>query len=78
MSYNLANLPADERRAMEDEKSELFAYWQQNLDRAKGEAARILGEKDRRKGKWSDWAAEQIEALQPEQYREMVRREVGR
>lgn len=29
-------------------------------------------------GKWSDWAAEQIEALQPEQYREMVRREVER
>lgn len=78
MSYNLANLPMDERRAMGDEKSELFAYWQQNLDRAKGEAARILGEKDRRKGKWREWAAEQIEALQPEQYREMVRREVER
>jgi len=41
MSYNLANLPMDERRAIDDEKSELFAYWQQNLDRAKGEAARI-------------------------------------
>jgi len=33
MSWNLANRPADERQAMEDEKARLFEFWQQNLER---------------------------------------------
>lgn len=78
MSYNLANLPADQRRAIEDEKARLFAFWQQNLDKAKGEAIRIAGEKERRKGKWADWAAGEMDKLSPPELQSMVRRELAR
>lgn len=76
MSYNLASLPFDERNAMEDEKATLFAFWQQNLERAKVEAGRIWAEKGKRKGQYATWAAEQIAA--PDQYRSMVKRELER
>lgn len=78
MIRNLTELHPDERNAIEEEKARSFQFWQSNLDRAKGEAARIKGEKERRKGKWSAWAQEEIAALQPEQYRTMVEREVYR
>lgn len=77
-TWNLALRPAEERQAMEDEKARLFEFWQLNLDRAKAEAAKILSEKDRRKSKWSDWAHEQLAAIAPPEYQELVRREVQR
>lgn len=76
--WNLALRPAEERQAMEDEKARLFEFWQQNLDRAKAEAAKILAEKDRRKSKWKDWAREQVAALSPPEYQAMVRQQVER
>ncbi|BCG26486.1 hypothetical protein TUM18999_46770 [Pseudomonas tohonis] len=78
MIRNLAELHPDERAAMEHEKAQSYLFWQQNLERAKGEAAKIRGEKDRKKGKWAEWARAEIAALQPDQYRSMVEREVNR
>lgn len=78
MSYNLANLPFDERNAMEDEKATMFEFWQQNLDRAKTDAGRIWAEKGKRKGQWAGWAQEQLAGLEPAQYQSMVRRELER
>ena len=43
MSFNLADKPLAERAALEDEKSRLFELWQNNLGKAKGEAARLFG-----------------------------------
>ena len=54
MSFNLADKPLAERAALEDEKSRLFDLWQSNLGKAKGEAARLFGERAKRKGKWAN------------------------
>ncbi len=78
MSYNLAHLPMDERQVEEDEKARLFEFWQLNLERAKIEAGKIWAEKDKRKGKWKDWAAEQMDALNPPEYQSLVKRELER
>ena len=78
MSFNLAKMPQDERQALEDEKARLFEFWQYNLERAKIEAGRIWAEKDKRKSKWQDWAAEQIDALNPPEYQSLVKRELER
>jgi hypothetical protein len=51
MSFNLADKPLAERAALEDEKSRLFDLWQSNLGKSKGEAARLFGERAKRKGK---------------------------
>ncbi len=53
MSFNLANKSFEERAQIEAEKARLFELWQNNLGKAKGEAARLIAEKPRRKGKWS-------------------------
>ena len=55
MSFNLANKPLAERAALEDEKSRLYDLWQSNLGKAKGDAARLFGERAKRKGKWAEW-----------------------
>ncbi|WEJ70316.1 hypothetical protein [Pseudomonas sp. PSE14] len=78
MSWNLANRPADERQAMEDEKARLFDFWQQNLDRAKAEAGKLFGERSKRKGKWSEWVQDELSALTPPEFQAMVKREVER
>ena len=78
MSWNLANRPADERQAQEDEKSRLFEFWQQNLERAKIEAGKLFGERAKRKGRWDDWVRGEIDALSPPEYQALVRREVDR
>ena len=78
MSFNLAKLPQEQRQAQEDEKGRLFEFWQLNNERAKGEASRIWSEKDKRKSKWQDWAAEQIDALNPPEYQSLVKRELAR
>lgn len=78
MSFNLVNLPHDERQAQEDEKARLFEFWQLNLERAKGEAGKLWSEKDKRKAKWKDWVAEQIDALSPPEYQSLVKRELER
>lgn len=78
MSFNLANLPLEAREIEEDEKSRLFEFWQLNLERAKVDAGKIWAEKDRYKGKWPDWAHEQIDALSPPEYQSLVRRELAR
>lgn len=78
MSWNLANRPTDERQALEDEKARLFEFWQQNLERAKALAGKLFGERAKRKGKWSDWVTDEIDALSPPEYQALVRREVDR
>ena len=55
MSFNLANKTLAERAELEDEKSRLYDLWQSNLGKAKGEAARLFGERAKRKGKWAEW-----------------------
>ncbi|KPW83859.1 hypothetical protein ALP23_05267 [Pseudomonas syringae pv. apii] len=78
MSFNLANRPLPERTALEDEKSRLFELWQSNLGKAKGEAARLMGERAKRKGKWSEWVRSELDTMSPPEYANMVRSEVNR
>lgn len=78
MSWNLANRPTDERQVQEDEKSRLFEFWQQNLECAKVEAGKLFGEHAKRKGRWGDWANDEIDVLSPPEYQALVRREVDR
>ncbi|KPW35051.1 Uncharacterized protein ALO43_04442 [Pseudomonas tremae] len=78
MSFNLANRPLPERTALEDEKSRLFDLWQSNLGKAKGEAARLMGERAKRKGKWSEWVRSELDTMSPPEYANMVRSEVNR
>lgn len=44
MSFNLANMSFEERAQIEAEKARLFEMWQNNLGKAKGEAARLIAE----------------------------------
>jgi hypothetical protein len=78
MSFNLANRPAAERAALEDEKSRLFELWQSNLGKAKSDAARLMGERSKRKGKWSEWVRSELDLMSPPEYANMVRSEVNR
>jgi hypothetical protein len=78
MSFNLADKPLAERAALEDEKSRLFELWQNNLGKAKGEAARLFGERAKRKGKWAEWVRAELDAMSPPEYANMVRSEVNR
>ncbi|WP_024680450.1 hypothetical protein [Pseudomonas syringae] len=78
MSFNLANRPLPERTALEDEKSRLFDLWQSNLGKAKGEAARLMCERAKRKGKWSEWVRSELDTMSPPEFANMVRSEVNR
>lgn len=64
MSFNLANKPLAERAALEDEKSRLYDLWQSNLGKAKGDAARLFGERAKRKGKWAEWVRSELDATE--------------
>ncbi|MCG4454027.1 hypothetical protein LJY18_12040 [Pseudomonas sp. MMS21-TM103] len=81
MSFNLANKSSEQRNIEEAEKARLFELWQQNLHRTKVEAARLVGEKSKRKGKWDEWLRAQLAQLAqmtPPEYASMVQREVRR
>ncbi|QNH77356.1 hypothetical protein GGD92_03495 [Pseudomonas protegens] len=78
MSFNLANKPLAERAAIEDEKSRLFELWQSNLGKAKGEGARLFGERGKRKGKWAEWVRAELDGMSPPEFSNMVRSEVNR
>lgn len=78
MSFNLANKTFAERATIEDEKARLYELWQQNIGRAKGEAVRLIGEKPRRKGKWSEWVRAELDAMSPPEYANMVKSEVNK
>jgi hypothetical protein len=78
MSFNLANKPSEQRDVEEAEKARLFELWQQNLQRTKVEAARLVGEKSKRKGKWDEWLRAQLAQMTPPEYASMVQREVRR
>ncbi|NQD94429.1 hypothetical protein HP532_17440 [Pseudomonas sp. CrR25] len=78
MSFNLADKPTAQRNAEETEKARLFELWQQNLHRAKADAARLFGEKAKRKGKWEEWLRAQLAEMSPAEYASMVQREVRR
>ncbi|MNF26673.1 hypothetical protein D3C76_543880 [compost metagenome] len=78
MSFNLANKTLAERALIEDEKSRLFELWQTNLGKSKGEAARLIAEKSKRKGKWAEWVRTELDGMSPPEYANMVRSEVNR
>ena len=78
MSFNLANKPSEQRNVEEAEKARLFEIWQQNLHRTKVDAARLVGEKSKRKGKWDEWLRTELAQMTPPEYASMVRREVRR
>jgi len=78
MSFNLADKSLAERAALEDEKSRLFELWQNNLGKAKGEAARLFGERSKRKGKWAEWVRAELDAMTPQDFAIMVRSEVNK
>jgi len=78
MSFNLANRSFEERAQIEAEKARLFELWQNNLGKAKGEAARIISEKPRRKGKWAEWVRAELDAMSPPEYGNMVRSEINK
>jgi len=78
MSFNLANKSLAERAMLEDEKSRLFDLWQSNLGKAKADAARLIGEKAKRKGRWAEWVRGELDAMSPPEYANMVRGEVNR
>ncbi|HEK1685167.1 TPA: hypothetical protein SMR42_001493 [Pseudomonas putida] len=78
MSFNLANRDFAERAQIEAEKARLFQLWQNNLGKAKGEAARMIAEKPRRKGKWAEWVRAELEGMSPPEFADMVRSEVNK
>ncbi len=78
MSFNLANKSLAERAMIEDEKSRLFDLWQSNLGKAKADAARLIGEKSKRKGRWAEWVRAELDSMSPPEYANMVRGEVNR
>lgn len=78
MSFNLADKPTAQRNVEEAEKARLFELWQHNLHRAKADAARLVGERGKRKGKWEEWLRGQLGAMSPAEYASMVQREVSR
>jgi hypothetical protein len=78
MSFNLANRTLSERASLEDEKARLFDLWQANLGKAKAEAMRLIGEKAKRKGRWSEWVRAELDGMTPPEYGNMVRAEVNR
>ena len=78
MSFNLANRSLAERASLEDEKSRLYDLWQANLGKAKADAARLIGEKARRKGRWAEWVRDELATLSPPEYANMVRAEINR
>jgi len=78
MSFNLANKTLAERAEIEDEKSRLFELWQSNLGKAKGDAARLFGERSKHKGKWAEWVRAELDGMSPPEYANMVRSEVNR
>ncbi|EIK96368.1 hypothetical protein PMM47T1_12186 [Pseudomonas sp. M47T1] len=78
MSFNLANKTLAERAMIEDEKSRLFDLWQANLGKAKADAARLIGEKSKRKGRWAEWVRAELDGMSPPEYANMVRAEVNR
>ncbi|WP_027979495.1 hypothetical protein [gamma proteobacterium L18] len=78
MSFNLANMSLAERALIEDEKSRLFDLWQSNLGKAKADAARLIGEKSKRKGRWAEWVRAELDGMSPPEYANMVRAEVNR
>jgi len=78
MSLNLANKSFDERLAIETEKARHFENWKANLGRAKAEAARLIGEKPRRKGKWAEWVRSELDQMSPPDYASLVRTEVNK
>ena len=78
MSFNLANRPHCERALIEDEKARLYELWQSNLGKAKADAARLIGEKAKRKGKWAEWVRAELDAMSPPEYANMVRAEVNK
>jgi hypothetical protein len=78
MTFNLADKSLAERAALEDEKSRLFELWQNNLGKAKGEAARLFGERAKRKGKWAEWVRTELDGMSPPEFSNMVRSEVNR
>ncbi|WP_213881582.1 hypothetical protein [Pseudomonas sp. dw_358] len=78
MSFNLANRSLAERASLEDEKSRLYELWQANLGKAKADATRLISEKAKRKGKWSEWVRNELDGMSPPEYANMVRGEVNR
>ena len=78
MSYNLADLPMHERRAMEAHKAQLFEFWKANKERCYGDAARIFGAKEKKGKGWRAWADLELAGLEPQQYRNMVKAETNR
>lgn len=78
MSLNLANKTFAERQAIESEKARHFENWKANLGRAKADAARLIAEKPRRKGKWAEWVRAELEQLSPPDYANLVRSEVNK
>ncbi|MDH1631762.1 hypothetical protein [Pseudomonas mosselii] len=78
MSFNLANMSFQERAQIEAEKARLFEYWQNNLAKAKGEAARLIAEKPRRKGKWAEWVRAELDGMSPVEFNQLVRGEVNK
>ncbi|WP_252091036.1 hypothetical protein [Pseudomonas sp. MWU13-3659] len=78
MSFNLANMSFQERAQIEAEKARLFEYWQSNLGKAKGEAARLIAEKPRRKSKWAEWVRAELDGMSPPEFTQLVRSEVNK
>lgn len=78
MSFNLANMSFEERAQIEAQKARLFEMWKNNLGKAKGDAARLIAEKSRRKGKWAEWVRTELDSMSPPEYADMVRSEVNK
>lgn len=78
MSFNLASRPFAERQAIEEDKARHFDHWKANIGKAKADAARLIAEKPRRKGRWAEWVRAELEQLTPPDYANMVRVEVNK
>ena len=78
ISPYIASKTLAERAELEDEKSRLYDLWQTNLGKAKGEAARLFGERAKRKGKWAEWVRAELDGMSPPEFSNMVRSEVNK
>ena len=48
------------------------------IGKAKGEAARLFGERAKRKGKWAEWVRAELDGMSPPEFSNMVRSEVNK
>lgn len=80
MTYNIANLPPEERARLAREREEALARHKANVageSVAEREFQRILAAKSEKKKGWRDWVLIQLGAIEEESVRQGVRKRLN-